>query len=209
MAYLLGPKEKKSRALGVNLFLKAERSGSQKSAMVRRPYRPGMHGKARRSRSEFGLQLAEKQKLRLSYGLRERQLVQYVKEALRAKDITTPEALSRALESRLDSLVFRVGFAPSRSVARFLVSHGHCTVDGRRVDIPSMQLKPGQIFAIRLESKGKKFFENLSQTIKKHEPPSWISLDRENWTAKVASWPTPDQLQIPFNLSLVVEFYSR
>ncbi|MFN7088627.1 MAG: 30S ribosomal protein S4, partial [Candidatus Paceibacteria bacterium] len=128
MAYLLGPKEKKSRALGVNLFLKAERSASQKSAMIRRPYRPGMHGKVRRGLSEYGYQLQEKQKLKLTYGLREAQLKNYVRRALSAKDITATEALSRLLETRLDSLVFRAGFAPSRSVARSIVSHGHIAV---------------------------------------------------------------------------------
>ncbi|MBI2633822.1 MAG: 30S ribosomal protein S4 [Parcubacteria group bacterium] len=138
MPYLLGPKEKKSRALGTNLFLKAERSTSQKSAMVRRPYRPGAHGKRRRGLSEFGIELHEKQKVRLTYGMRERQFEKYVEKAMSQKTVTSQEALARLLETRIDSLVFRAGLAPSRSIARFLVSHGHIVVDGRRADIPSL-----------------------------------------------------------------------
>lgn len=209
MAYLLGPKEKRSRALGVNLFLKAERSASQKSAMVRKPYRPGMHGKRRRSLSEYGLQLSEKQKVKLTYGLRERQLAKYVREALRQKAQTTTDALARYLETRLDSLIFRAGLAPARSIARELVSHGHVVVDGKRVDIPSMQLKLGKAFGIRPESKNKKVFQNLPNYLKKYEPPAWLLVDKEHWTAKLKEWPTLEGLHFPFNLSLVIEFYSR
>jgi len=209
MAYLLGPKEKRSRSLGTNLFLKAERSSTQKSAMVRRPYRPGRHGKRRRPLSEFGLQLAEKQKVKLTYGLRERQFEKYVAEALADKQLTTAEALARLLETRLDSLVFRAGFAPSRSIARIIVSHGHIFVNGRRVDIPSLALRPGDSFAIRPGSRNKKLFENLSNYLKKFEPPAWLAVDKENLTAKMLNWPTIDKLNLPFNLPLVVEFYSR
>lgn len=209
MVYVTGPKEKKSRALGTNLFLKAERSTTQKSAMVRRPYRPGAHGKRRRGLSEFGVELHEKQKVRLTYGMRERQFEKYVEEALRQKTLTPQEALVRHLETRVDSLVFRAGFAPSRSVARFLVSHGHIVVDGRRIDIPGLQLKPGQSFAIRPESKEKKLFSNLPTYLKKYQPPEWLLLDKESLTAKLKDWPSLDQLHSPFDLALVLEFYSR
>ncbi len=209
MPYLLGPKEKKSRALGTNLFLKAERSTSQKSAMVRRPYRPGAHGKRRRGLSEFGIELHEKQKVRLTYGMRERQFEKYVEEAMSQKTVTSQEALARLLETRIDSLVFRAGLAPSRSIARFLVSHGHIVVDGRRADIPSLQLKPGQSFGIRPESKEKKLFSNLPTYLKKYQAPEWLLLDKENWRAELKDWPSLDQLHSPFDLALVLEFYSR
>jgi len=208
MAYLLGPKEKKSRGVGENLFLKAERSATSKSAFLRRPYRPGVHGKSRRQISEYGAQLAEKQKLRLVYGLRERQLKRYYKEALKEK-LSTPEALARKLEMRLDSVVFRAGFSASRSIARSMVSHGHFTVNGRRVDIPSHSLRPGDIVAIRRESVGKKPLENIRQHLKRYTVPAWLAVDKDKISAKIQRWPNLEELKIPFNLNLIIEFYSK
>ncbi|MBI1975083.1 MAG: 30S ribosomal protein S4 [Parcubacteria group bacterium] len=209
MSFVLGPKEKKSRALGENLFLKGERSQSQKSAMVRRPFRPGMHGKSRRTLSEYGLQLAEKQKVRLSYGLREKQFAKYIASALAQSKVPGQEALVRFLESRLDNVVFRAGLAQSRSVARVVVSHGHVTVNGRRADLPSLSLRPGDLVGIRLQSKSKKIFGGLEERLKKYGPPKWISLDKKELSAKVVTWPTPDETKLPFNIPLILEFYSR
>jgi len=209
MAFLLGPKEKKSRALGENLFLKAERSQSQKSAMVRRAYRPGMHGKMRRSLSEYGEQLSEKQKLKLSYGLREQQLARYVEESLSQQKLPAADALIRALETRVDNAVFRLGLAPARSIARSLVSHGHIMVNGRRADIPSMHVRPGDAISIRPESQKKKAFEGIDARLKKYQPPSWLALDPKSLTGTLTGWPTAEEARLPFSISLILEFYSR
>lgn len=208
MAYLRGPKEKKSRAVGENLFLKAERSATSKSAYLRRPYRPGVHGKRRRQLSEYGVQLLEKQKLRLVYGLTERQLKRYLGEALKER-LVTAEALARKLETRLDSIVFRMGFVPSRSVARSLVSHGHFAVNSRRITIPSFRVKPGDAVSIRQRSANAKFVDEIRVRIKRYEPPSWLSVEKEKFQGEVLRWPSLEELKIPHNLNLIVEFYSK
>jgi small subunit ribosomal protein S4 len=208
MAYLLGPKEKRSRALGENLFLKAERSTTSKSAYLRRPYRPGVHGKRRSALSEYGLQLREKQKVKLVYGLRERQLKRYVENALKEKT-STPEALARILETRLDSVVFRMGFAPSRSISRALVSHGHFAVNGRRTTIPSQALRPGDKVTILQRSFEKAFMERIRQHLKRYEPPKWLSVDKQALEGTLVRWPTLEELQLPYNLGRLIEFYSK
>lgn len=208
MAYVLGPKEKRSRALGENLFLKAERSATSKSAYLRRSYRPGVHGKRRRQLSEYGAQLHEKQKLKLAYGLRERQLVRYFKQALKEK-LSTPEALAKILETRLDSVVFRMGFAPSRSIARALVSHGHFAVNGRRTNIPSYALRPGDKVALQPRSSRKAFVERIRQHLKRYDPPKWLSVDKEAMAGTLVRLPSLEELQIPYNLGRIIEFYSK
>jgi small subunit ribosomal protein S4 len=208
MAYLIGPKEKRSRALGENLFLKAERSAGAKSAFLRRPYRPGVHGKTRRPLSEYALQLREKQKIKLVYGLRENQFKRYVKQALKDKT-STPEALVRILESRLDSVVFRMGFAPSRSIARHLVSHSHFSVNGRSTNIPSYTLRPGDVVALKVNSCQKKFVDMIKHHLKRYEPPRWVSIDKEKLEGKFLRYPTLQELQLPYNIGRVIEFYSK
>lgn len=208
MAYVLGPKEKRSRALGENLFLKAERSATSKSAYLRRSYRPGMHGKRRRQFSEYGLQLHEKQKIKLAYGLRERQLMRYFANALKEKT-STPAALARILETRLDSVVFRMGFAPSRSIARSLVSHGHFAVNGRRTNIPSHVLRPGDKVMLRPQSAQKSFVERIRQHLKRYDAPNWLAVEKETLGGSVVRWPGLEELQIPYNLGRIIEFYSK
>ncbi|KKS06360.1 MAG: 30S ribosomal protein S4 [Parcubacteria group bacterium GW2011_GWB1_41_4] len=149
MPFVFGPKERKSRALGENLFLKAERSASQKSAMVRRAYPPGMHGKRRRTLSEYNMQLREKQKLRFFYGLQEKRMKDYAELARKSRKISASEFLFRVLELRLDSALFRSGLALSRSVARQVVSHGHLMLNGRKVNVPSISLKLGDEVYLR------------------------------------------------------------
>ena len=135
MTFVKGPKEKKSRSLGVNLHLKAERSFSPKSALIRRPYPPGVHGsKKRRTSSEYGRQLQEKQKIQLSYGLSAKKMKIYAQKAISSKKISPPQYLYQLLELRLDNVVFRAGFVPSRSVARIATSHGHFTVNNKKVN---------------------------------------------------------------------------
>ncbi len=209
MAFLIGPKEKKARALGANLHLKAERSLSQKSAMVRRAYRPGAHGKRRRNLSEYGVQLAEKQKIRFSYGLTEKAMRRYVGQAIKMKKVSTPEALGRLLEMRLDNAVFRAGFAQSRSIARQLVSHGHVNVNNRRVDVPSKQVALEDVIEIREASRQNKLAGRAAEAMKKYAPPSWLAFNPETKRATVKQFPNPDEIGIEYDIPLVLEFYSR
>lgn len=208
MAYILGPKEKRSRSVGENLFLKAERSTTSKSAYLRRSYRPGMHGKKRRKISAYGSELLEKQKVKLVYGLRERHLERYFEQALSEKT-STPDALARILESRLDSIAFRMGLAPSRSIARAIVSHGHLTVNGRRSNAPSHVLRAGDRVAIRQKSTSKAFIEKINQHLKRYEPPNWLSVDKNNLTGEILRLPSLEELQLPYNFGRIVEFYSK
>lgn len=209
MAYVLGPKEKKSRAVGDNLFLKAERSATSKSAFLRRSYRPGAHGKKRRRQiSEYGAELLEKQKVKLVYGLRERHLERYFEQAL-GKKLSTPEALARLLETRLDSVAFRAGLALSRSTARSFASHGHFTVNGRRTNVPSHALRIGDRIAVRRESISKTFVEKIRQHLKRYEPPEWLKVDKEALTGEVVRFPGLEELQLPYNIGRVIEFYSK
>lgn len=200
-------KEKKSRKVGTNLFLKGERSFSQKAASVRRPYPPGVHGKRRRfAQSEFGQQLLEKQKIKWSYGLRETQFKNYYTKASKNPG-ATGQIFIQQLERRLDNVVYRLGFAVSRSIARHLVSHGHIHVNGRKVTIPSFQVYIGDVIKVRPESRKDKQFEELSNTLKKLEVPEWLHLEREKEEGKVVKLPL--NVELPFNVNLVVDFYSR
>lgn len=211
MVFVRGPKEKKSRAVGENLGLKAFRSNSPKSSLIRKPYRPGVHGKSRRKRilSEYGLQLLEKQKVRLTYGLREKEMKKMVQEAIASMALEAPEALLRNLEMRLDNVVFRVGFAPARSIARQMVSHGHIMVNNRKVTISSQRVKIGDRIFIRPQSRDKKIFIDLQTFLKKHKTPSWIKFDNEKLEAEIIGYPNMEEAQLNFNLPLVIEFYSR
>lgn len=196
-------KEKKERALGVKLFIKAERCNSPKCAMIRKPYRPGMHGnkQKRGSISEFCEQLREKQKLQLSYGLNNRQLRNIFKNLDKNKIIQT-------LEKRLDKVVFLLGFTKSPRIARQLISHGHIIVNGRKVTIPSYIIKIGDSIEIRKESKNLKIFEGLEQDLKKHNCPDWLNLNTDLLLGKCVNEPDKDT-QAPCNIDLVGEFYSR
>jgi len=207
---MIGPKCKKCRAVGEKLFMKGERCLSPKCGAVRRPYRPGVHGpsKKRRNVTEFGKQLLEKQKLKWSYGLREQQFKKYFKEALAAKGVTI-NRLVQILERRLDNVVFRLGFVPSRSVGRALVRHGHFLVNGRKVTVPSLAVKPGDIIAIREGSKNKGDFKDIGMKITHHDSPAWLSINKEKLEAKISTLPEMQDVNIPFNINLIVEFYSR
>jgi len=194
-------KEKKERALGEKLFLKGIRCNSPKCAMVRRPYRPGMHGKRRHGAlSEFGQQLLEKQRIKISYGLKESQIARIFKEA-------SPRQIIGALERRLDNTVFRLGVAPSRITARQYISHGHFLVNNKKVTIPSFLVKVGDIISIKSASKNLLIFKELSNTIKKHNPPEWLEVDGEKIEGKIKS--LPSDAELTFNINLVVDYYSR
>jgi len=211
MARYLGPREKIERRLGTKLFLKGERSLSPKSATVKRMYPPGVHGKRfARKPSEFGQQLRSKQKVRNMYRMLEKQFKNLAKEAMASKS-ETGDAIVRHLEYRLDNAVFRSGFAQSRDQARQIVNHGHIFVNGRRVSIPSFEVRRGDVIKVREGSLKTKYFTSLMpQWIKKHEAPQWLVVDAERFTAAVEGVPAFSDSGIEAgDLQSLIEFYSR
>ena len=204
---MFSTQEKKERSLGVKLFLKPERCNSPKCVTVRRPQRPGLHGKMfRRQLSEFGSQLKEKQKIRFTYGIRERHFRKIFQSAAKNPGITG-QMIFHILEKRLDNVVYRLGFAASRSVARQLVGHGHIMVNNRKVTIPSFQVKVGDIIYIRQQSREHPVLKDLTNHLKKYEPPIWLAMDQEKLQGKVLS--EPKDLEISFDANLVVDYYSK
>ncbi|MEK7178524.1 MAG: 30S ribosomal protein S4 [Patescibacteria group bacterium] len=204
-----GPKEKLSRRIGENLGLKAERSFSPKSAFLKKPYRPGMHGKSRRrALSEFGTQLLEKQKIKFTYGLTERQLQKYFNEAKRKKGITG-DLLLGTLEKRLDNAIYRSGLASSRAIARQLVNHGHFLVNNKKVNIPSYSVKMDDIMSIKPKSRSKTIFFDLANKLKKYEAPTWLTVDKKNFETKIKSDPKINDLPKNFNMNVIVAYYSK
>lgn len=198
--------EKRERSLGVKLSIKGERCASPKCALIRKPHRPGMHGKRPMKKGEFGMQLQEKQKIRYTYGLNDRQLSAVFERATK-KNEPTPQAVLKELESRLDSVIYRLSFAVSRSAARKLVSHGHFLVNGRRITIPSFRVKPKDIIKIRPESKDIGQFKNIGEKIKTVEPPVWLKLDKDKFEITVLD--IPKDIDVPFDVSQVVDYYLR
>ena len=175
--------------------------------MIRRPYRPGIHGKSRRrALSEFGQQLLEKQKIKVSYGLKELQMVRIFKEASKSKSMI--QAIISILEMRFDNAVFRSGLASSRIVARQYIGHGHLMVNGKKVTIPSYRTKIGDVISIKPSSKELLIFKDLPNIINKYDAPDWISLDADKIESKIKKIPIEISNQI-FNINLVVDYYSR
>ena len=211
MARYNGPVCKLCRREGEKLFLKGERCFSPKCAFERRAYAPGAHGRQaqyRRKVSDFALQLRAKQKARRVYGVYERQFRRYFREAQRQKGLTGLNLLIM-LESRLDNVVYRLGFASSRAQARQLVQHGHIDVNGRKTNIPSYLVKPGDIIAVRDISRGKTYFKEVSQILDDNQVPAWLSLDPANLTGKMVDLPSRDDIDVSINEQLIVEYYSR
>lgn len=209
MARYTGPVCKLCRREGMKLFLKGERCLTPKCAVERRSTIPGMHGhKRQRKASEYGSQLREKQKMRRIYGVLERQFRRTYAEAERRAG-ATGDNLIQLLERRLDNTVFRLGFAGSRAQARQLVRHGHFLVNGRRTDIPSFMVKPGDVIGVREGSSKRVYFETIGEQLARHSVPDWLSLDGRQLTARVVGLPGPDQLDAKINPQLIVEFYSR
>ncbi len=196
------------RREGIKLFLKAERCYTAKCAFERRAYPPGEHGQRRIKVSEYGTQLREKQKARRIYGVLEKQFVKYFKEADRRKGITG-ENLLQILESRLDSVVCRLGFAMSRAEARQMVRHGHISVDGRKVNIPSFLVRPGNVIAIREKSKSMLRVKDIAETVERQSVTEWLQVDREKFTGTVLRMPARDEIDIPVQEHLITEWYSR
>ncbi len=198
------------RRAGEKLFLKGDRCFTPKCAMVKRPYAPGKLDSERKHKSqvtEYGLQLREKQKVRNIYGVSEKQFRNYVDKAMGHKGVETTGLLFESLESRLDNVVFRLGFVPSRALARQSVSHGHVLVNGKRTTVPSYKVRVGDTISFREGSKVSKLFALAAERVKNITPPTWLSLDKEKMVAEIKG--KPKDTEIVYNLQSVVEFYSR
>ncbi|MFA5413367.1 MAG: 30S ribosomal protein S4 [Patescibacteria group bacterium] len=197
------------RREGEKLFLKGDRCNLTKCAMVRRGYPPGVHGPKGKIRlTGYGTQLREKQKSKRIYGILERQFRNYFEKAIK-KTGDTSEFLLQLLEMRFDNVVYRLGIGKSRQQARQLVGHGLLFVNGKKVTIPSYQVKVGDIVSIKLNAAAKKVFENLPQTLAKLEPPAWLALDAAKMEGKVIRKPTKNDVKTQFDLKMIIEFYSR
>ncbi len=196
------------RREGQKLFLKGERCYSDKCSVGIRAYAPGQHGQGRKKSSEYGLQLRAKQKARRFYGVQEGQFYHYFELAERKQGITG-ENLLQILESRLDNVVYRAGYASSRAEARQLVGHGHFEVNGSRVDIASYLLKAGDVVAICEKSKASDKFKAVVEANGARPAPEWMDIDRDNLSVKVVSLPERSQIHAPVEEQLIVEFYSK
>ena len=196
------------RREGLKLFLKGERCYTDKCAIERRNYPPGQHGQARPKFSEYSNQLREKQKLRRIYGILEGQFRRYFQMADRAKGVTG-ETLLQLLERRMDNMVYRMGFATSRSEARLLVRHGHFHVNGRKVDIPSFSVKAGDVVTVRESSRKAPAILHGLEEVKGRGVPEWLQFDAAAMSARIASIPTRAQINLPVQEQLIVELYSK
>ncbi len=159
--------------------------------------------------SEYGFQLREKQKLKFLYLLRERQVENYIREALKGKSGNIISRLAGFLELRLDNVAYRIGLAKSRSVARQLVGHGHIAVNGKKVNIPSYRLKVGDKIGIRPQSVSKKVFQDIDIRLKKYQPPAWLEMDKDKKEGKIVGKPQEEDIEVKTNLNAIIEFYSR
>ena len=193
---------------GQKLYLKGERCYSDKCSVALRGYAPGQHGQGRKKSSEYGMQLRAKQTARRFYGVQENQFHHYFEIAERKQGITGDNLL-RILESRLDNVVYRVGFASSRAEARQLVGHGHFEVNGKRVDIASYLLKAGDVVSICEKSRSSEKIKAVVEANSARPVPQWIDVNRDQLTAKVIALPTRDQIEAPVDEQLIVEFYSK
>jgi len=196
------------RREGTKLFLKGDRCYGAKCAFTVRPVPPGQHGQSRRKSSEYGLQLREKQKMRRAYGLMEKQFRLYFDKARRVHDMSTGEALLQLLELRLDNVAYRLGFGASRPQARQLVLHGHILVNGRRVNIPSYQVKEGDVITVAQGSQSIEVFKALREGTT-HAIPKWLTLNNDALEGRVIAKPQRDDIDLTIAEHLVVEYYSK
>ncbi len=207
MGRYIGPVCRLCRREGMKLFLKGEKCVT-KCVLDRRRQPPGQHGELRRKQTEYGKRLREKQKLRRIYNVREEQFVRYFEMATKMSG-NTGENFLQLLERRLDNVVYRLGFALSRNHARQLIFHGHIMVNGRTVDIPSYLVDVGDVISVKEEMSDNPDVRMALEVRGEWTVPSWLSRDSENLTGRVVSLPTRDQIDVPVDENLVVEFYSR
>lgn len=212
MARYLGPACKLCRREGAKLYLKGDKCYTEKCPFEARAFPPGQHGREagfrKRTATNYTIQLREKQKVRRIYGVLERQFRRYFREAQRRPGLTG-ENLLVLLETRLDNIVYRLGFADSRSQARQLVEHGHFTVNGRKVTIPSYVVRIGDAIAVRPESRRHPYFKDRRELLGKRNVPSWLVLDEELLGGRVLALPTRQEIDVSVQEQLIVEFYSR
>ena len=208
MARYTGPVCRLCRREGTKLYLKGERCTSGKCALDRRSTAPGQHGAANKKMREYGLQMREKQKTRRYYGVLERQFVNYYEEAAR-KEGMTGENLICLLERRLDNVVYRMGFAASHKEARQLVLHAHFTLNGKKVSIPSILVKAGDVIAVKETSKESTKIKALAEQMATHVTPKWLENDAKNLLTKVVALPAREDIDFEFEEQLIVELYSK
>ena len=196
------------RREGVKLYLKGERCYTEKCAIDRRSYPPGQHGKGRTKFSEYGVQLREKQKAKRYYGVGERQFENYFDEANRRRGVTGTELLS-LLETRLDNVVYSLGFASSRREARHLVKHNHVTLNGHKANIPSLNVSKGDVIEVREKSRAMNKVMAAIESVKKREIPGWLEADHGAFKGTVKDMPARDNITLPIEENMIVEYYSR
>ncbi len=197
------------RREGQKLFLKGTKCYSEKCAFNKRSYAPGQHGQSRKKMSEYGMQLREKQKVRKTYGILEGQFEKYFEMAVAKKDGITGENFLQILESRFDSVVYRAGFATSRAEARQLARHGHFTINGKKVNIPSYLVKPGDVIAITDKSKDSAKIKAVLETTDGKLVPQWLDVNRDALTATVTRLSERSEIDLDIKEHLIVEFYSK
>lgn len=197
-----GPKVKRARRLGFAF------TDKDAKILQKRNFAPGQHGQSRTRISEYGLQLREKQKAKINYGVTERQFLRYFEKASRRKGVTGDYLLAM-LELRLDNVVFRLGFAATRAQARQLVNHGFFEVNGKKVDIPSYATLPGDIISVRENKKDSKYMQTQKEVLKNFKTQDWVELKAQDFSGKVLSSPTPEQIGNLIDTQLIVEHYSR
>ncbi len=208
MARYTGAVCRQCRREGTKLFLKGDRCYSNKCAMERRAYAPGQHGQGRKKVSEYGTQLRAKQLVRRTYGVLEKQFRLYFKEADRQKGVTGTNLLVM-LERRLDNVIYRLGYGQSRAEARQLIRHAHFELNGKKVDIPSIQVRIGDEITVRDKSKKSEKFRLLAENASGKNVPAWLESNPGDMWAKIAAMPTREDIQIPVDEQLIVELYSR
>jgi small subunit ribosomal protein S4 len=209
MARYIGPVCRLCRREGMKLFLKGERCYTDKCAIEKRNVPPGQHGRSRKAKIVgYGIQLREKQKVKRTYGVLENQFRRYFEAADRQKGVTG-ELLLQMLERRLDNVVYRSGFATSRAQARQLVRHGHFSVNGKKVDIPSYAVRQGDMVAVRATSAQNPTIQHAMEEVKGRGIPEWLLLDAGAFSARVSQLPTREQINLPVQEQLIVELYSK
>ena len=208
MARYTGPSCKLCRREGKKLFLKGERCLTDKCAVARRTTVPGQHGAGRKNVKEYGLQLREKQTARRYYGVQEKQFVTYYEQADK-KEGVAGENLLTILECRLDNIVYRMGLASSRKEARQFVRHAHFTLNGKKVDIPSIICKTGDVVALKEKSRASEKFKALQEQMQGAVVPKWLEADADNFSAKVVALPKREDIDFPFEEQLIIELYSK
>lgn len=208
MARYTGPVCKLCRREGIKLYLKGERCYTDKCALEKRPYPPGQHGRRRTKLTQYAVQLRAKQAMKRMYGVLERQFKRYFMEAQRRKGVTG-DYLVQIVESRLDNVVFRLGFATSRRQARQLVNHGHFMVNGRKVDIPSYRLRPGDVVEVRPKSRDIEPIKRAADLARERTPYSWLEVDYDELRGTFLRYPERDEIDLPVDVQAIVELYSK